>query len=277
MRLGVSLIEGVDPAPPATVLAALDRFTARVAKPSMFPVWRSLSDPDRRHVSSELLDGLEARNVTPVIFLTSVSQDALWPSCGYEAILRGEQDEVIDGLARDLSAHHAIVRLDHEMNATGLDAPWQRREPALFRQAFSHVSDRIRHIAPWVLMHWCPMATRKLLPTLIDWFPGRPAVQLVGFDKYDSGARESLAVSWRGPLAAIRAFTSLPILVGEFGSARGPRGRGRWLRSLGEVRDVWGAIYFNLDMRALEPVQDGLPRDWRMGRGMERAFRELAA
>jgi hypothetical protein len=282
VRLGASVISSVTFPDTAYVLAGMDDFIASTAVPDLFPVWRWLSNPKRRAVDLDLLAGIHERGATPVIFLHSTGGASDWETYGYEAILRGDHDDILTIFGSELAAYgqRVIVRWDQEMNVTGMGAPWQGRSPALYRAAFAYVSSHVRRIAPRAAFHWCPMSVGKKLPTLRDWWPGDAAVQFAGFDRYGTGRLRPLPVVWASTVRAIRAFTERPILVGEFGSNVECRQRAKWLASLADVGGVWGAIYFDLNLGvagAPGGTMDVSKHHWLMDPPMRKVFAEIAA
>lgn len=261
VRLGAAIAaatRGTD----AEILAAHAAWTERTGvAPALFPVWRSLTAPGRLGAPSQrLVDGLRAAGSTPVAYLESGHDPAGDGTARYVKLLSGFHDDLL----KSFDDPELIVRFDHEMN--GKRFPWAKVPPSLYRAAFRHVSEVVTS-----KLFWCPMGhTAEHLATMADYFPGGWACDYVGFDRYDLGERRPLPKAWAGPIGALRDIVTRPIIVGEFGSLRTPTGdRAPWLRSLSDVRGVWGAIYFDIDMREAEG------RDWRLDSGMRRAWREM--
>ena len=254
MRHGVSLREGTGPG--EDVLAALDRWAKQAGGyPDMLPIWHRVQV---HTLDVPLLRCIKSRGVEPLVYATSTTRSPVVP---YESYLAGEQDGKLDELARAADAYgdRLIVRWDHEQSMQW--PPWGGRDPALYRNVFDYVADRLRQ-AGNVRMYWCgwgptPTASLRYLPDSADF---------VGFDQYSRTAGwHTLRKEWAPIIGAIRKRTDKPIIVGEFGRLAGLPKRGRWLRSLRNVSDVWAAIYFDMLL-----ISEGV--DWRMTRWMRRQF-----
>lgn len=269
MKLGVSLPEAVRD-DDAAIIDALDRFAASAAMPRLFALWRSLSPEDPRYgfPSSSLLDALATRRVWPVIFLESSPTRQMYEHVEFHARLAACAE--FAAAARDYGSR-IYVRLDHEMNGSVM--PWAGK-PERYKLAWRAQSD-VLHDAPNLRLIWCPQGSKP--DTFAAYWPGDDYVDMVGFDKYDLGTRRPLPKAWEPPIASIRALTASPILVCEWASIVGPDDAARvvQLRTQADVRDIWGAMYFHIDMGQMSHPSD--TRDWRMSPNMLQEWARQAA
>jgi len=251
LKRGVSLPEG---AGGGDVIAALDRWRDRAGGyPDLLPLWHRVG---RDLPTLDLLTSLRVRGIEPMLYVTSTgwaSGARERPLRTYSEYLRGEYDAdlaAIAALAQEYGGR-LIMRWDHEMEMGW--CPWGQRRPARYRRVFRYVAERMPdNVKPY----WCPgdpVRARR-------YYPGR-AADFVGFDKYSRSPRWApLPRAWSRSIDELRRRSDQPIIVGEFGRARGTGGRRRWLRTLHRVEGVWAAIYFDIDMRSTE----GALTDWRM-------------
>lgn len=257
MKYGVALPESVHDQ--HLLGDAVDRFTQRAAKPDFVPIWCR----DRIWPASVIAE-LQQRDVKPMIYMTSQG----WT---YQDILAGDHDGELTAFAIDAAQYgkRIVVRWDQEPNSD-FGQPWADEPPARYIATFRHVSVLIRAIAPDVRMFYCPSwRGRHHLGDFERYYPG-DAAQVVGFDAYvrDPNPRP-LRRRWKRPLRLLRGIApGTPIIIGEFGMLRGLKRRRRWLRSLGRVRGVETAVYFDIDL-----PHRGVR--WSMGKGMRRAWKRL--
>lgn len=189
----------------------------------------------------------------PLIYLESHLDER-----GYNAIRNGIFDDRLRELRQSIPGN-AIIRWDHEMTGPPNEwRTWGRMNPGLYIDTWRYVSG---FLGP---MHWCPSVGPENFARYRDYWPGDEFVSFAGFDAYDSGDRTPIPDMFKRPTKTIRDFTNKRILVGEFGSARlvGVGGRLRWLRTLRNVEDIWGAVYFNLDMSPKGPNWVMTPAMW---------------
>ena len=251
-RLGIALRSATVRNDAEAVLADLDAWAADAGVyPSFMPIWSRLhvafaDAPDGAWFpSGALLDGLAARSVDPMIYMTSGNQT-------YEDILAGTYDGHLElwGIAAAKHGRDLIVRWDQEPNGDW-PARWAGSPPHLYRAAFARVEDRIRHLggATNVRMFYCPVLKRREdLPEFERYYPGDAAL-VVGFDSYtrqaDPGPLEN---RWDRARDALLQLSDAPIVVGEFGMRRGLDGRDTWLDGLERLDGIDTAVYFDMDL-----------------------------
>jgi hypothetical protein len=264
VKLGIALPEAVH-GDDESIVAALDRFTASVALPRLFAVWRSLTPGPRYGMPSAwLLDALEARGVVPLVYLESSPTKAHYDNVKLHHRLT---DCALFAEQAKAYGKRVFVRLDHEMNGS---MPWAG-QPERYKLAWRAQTD-ILHDAPNIRMVWCPQGATP--DRFASYWPGDDYVDLAGFDKYDNGRRNPLPKAWAAPIAAIRELTMLPILVCEWGSIVGADDAARvaQLKTLEDV-GVWGSVYFDIDVAAIPGSGDD--RDWRMSPAMRDEYARM--
>lgn len=182
------------------------------------------------------------------------------PAWSYQTWLAGDHDDVLDQWSFDAIDYgrRIILRLDHEQPADW--SPWSGVDPALYINAWHYIRERLPSN---IKLYWCGAGWYP--SEMMDYYPGS-ACEYVGFDKYSRTVQwQSLSKQWADPIDALRAITNKPIIVGEFGRLRGLPKRGKWIRSLRNVTDVWGAVYFDVEVPS-----EGV--DWTMTNWMRRHF-----
>jgi len=251
MRHGISLPESV--ANPHLIGAAIDRLPAR---PNVVAVWANHLTLDAKALTG--IRQCKARGIGVVIYAESNRPMT------YAAILAGDHDATIDGLARELLKFgRIIVRLDQEPNGS-FGAPWTEAEgvtPETYIAGWTYMSERIRAIAPEARMAFC--ITWRGLKHADDFarlYPG-DACQVVGFDSYIKSARVRLPRIWTSARRTIRKTTGKPIRVFEWAIEKGVPHRPRIMRSTSEVKGIEAAMYFDIDL-----MHRGVPHRWSMGR-----------
>ena len=264
MRHGVALREAVDKPSATLTLPALDAWTAKAAKPDLFPIWSRWDKAAKAWtLDRALLAGLRSRGVEPIIYVESTGVP-------YDVILTGAMDTALRLLAC-AAGNGTMVRFDQEPNGSGLRADWQKPNAANARwvDVFRHVSHAMR-IQADVRMVYCPVGrNRARIGELAAYWPGDDAVQVMAFDMYSNDEHgrfppEQWAVSieWQKATAPEK-----PRITCETGRDARLTQRAEWLASIDDVADLDAAIVFDM----------GVPEfgdDWRFSRAMYRTAKE---
>lgn len=280
MCLGASIYEATLHGDETLLLPAVDRWRALTGfYPAILPLWSpfdlDLPAPRGNGFPADwLLQGLRERRIEPAIFAHSADEPG-WATHGYEAILRGERDEALErwGLQAAAYGHRLVFRWDQEMNGR---FPWSLREPAEYIRVFRHVSQRIRHVAGArnVEFFFCPSLRGQDsgLDIIESYYPGDEWCQHVGFDGFSRTEQWTpLAEQWGPTVRRLERMTERPIVVGEFGRRVDLPQRDEWLASLGDVRGVSAAIYFDMNLTFF----DWPGHHWLMGGPMRKVYASL--
>ena len=243
MYLGASLTESVTA---QGLPEAVDAWADDAgAYPDLVPIWHPL--PAGKPFPMQAMVELRQRGVEPMLYTRS-TRNALIdgkrvpdPAWHYRTWLAGDHDDVLDDLANAAAMYdrRLIVRLDHEMSMKW--CPWCGLDPALYIDAYSYIAERLRQ-APNVKMYWCGWSNRSS-----EYYPGR-ACDFIGFDKYSKRATwRPLDEDWRSAIRSMRKLhKSKRIIVGEFGRLSKYDDRHKWIKTVHDVRDVWGCVYFDV-------------------------------
>jgi hypothetical protein len=169
----------------------------------------------------------------PKSFATTAANDGAVPlvqinptGVSMAAIASGRYDAYLSSYAEAIRAyrHPVILSFGHEMNGTWYSWGYRHTSPAEFVAAWRHIVTTFRTLgARNVTWLWTVNiindTQRGNVPRPAPWWPGSSYVTWVGIDGY------YLKPSWKfaplfGPtIAAVRALTSAPILIGETSAA----------------------------------------------------------
>ena len=270
-------------------LKIIDSVAGQIGQyPATWSIWTDFGDgsytdevndasPNTRNTfpSRELLDGLTARNISPVIFMQSVGRpvygagdannDPAAKRYSNASIANGSFDAYLTKWATEAKAYNkpVILRYDQEMNGNWF--PWSKpvkdanlknfknlhNTPENFVKSWQHIYNVIHPIAPKVKFFWCPIVGS--VGSFTNYFPGNAYVDYIGFDAYekpDSIARTMLDL-YDDPIKNLRTFSNKPIIIGETGVDLRFPNRSVWLTNgypaiYNNFPDVKAIIYFNM-------------------------------
>ncbi len=315
MALGISLPYGraskdvnVDAA-----IAEIEAFAAPVDEggvgryPASYSIWMDFSESNWEYGSrgsfpnEKLLNYLDSKNITPVIFLAPVGRgiskgenkpdEAIKYS--NNSIANGSFDTFFDNFAASASAYGkpVVVRYAWEMNGTWF--PWSPyslngngktyydmgNTPENYVSAWRHVYSKIKSKAPNVLFYWCFNEVKGVNDYLARFYPGNNYVDFVGFDSYNTyplgGNNLTLSEEYKGSIEATRQIVSgsttklstKPIVVGETGLVVNNADRANKLNYntiYNNYADLASIIYFDLDVDHLFGIAAEPGRNWRL-------------
>lgn len=250
MRLGVSLYEGTIHADGTRLVDAIRRWRLQANRfPTFVPIWNPLSKAGTAPVGGDfpasLMSAVYALGVEPMIYMTSMTNADTEAERGYESYIAGDHDVQLEAWATAAASYgeRIIVRFDQEMNADW--APWGAKPKWQFRQAFAHVRDVIKTIAPLTQFYFCPTGKPKAIE---EYYPGDSDCDFVGFDCYSRREDQSIPEQWNPLIRACQQVSNKRIIVGEFGRRSDLPNRAAWLEGLGRVDGVAIANYFDMDV-----------------------------
>jgi mannan endo-1,4-beta-mannosidase len=145
-----------------------------------------------------------------------VDLDPTSTTCG--AIAAGQQDAFLGSYAQSVKAfgHPVVISFGHEMNGNWYPWGWTYTNPATFVAAWQHVVDVFRKVgADNVTWLWTVNAVSPGEGPIADYWPGDNYVTWVAFDAYYYNSYDSFSGVFGSTIAAIRQFTSAPMLIGE--------------------------------------------------------------
>ncbi|MBI3984486.1 MAG: hypothetical protein HY344_00895 [Candidatus Levybacteria bacterium] len=286
--MGISLYGGVSPQEGREnqTLSEIDAFAKSVGQyPGTFSIWNNFGDyggtsdgSSTAFPSKTLLDGLDQRGITPVIFMQPVGAAIHLPQganpnnppqgalkYSNKEITKGSFNAYLTAWAKDAKAYGktVILRYAHEMN--GHWFPWSEwKESASNGRSYYNVGNTAEnYIAAWrqvykvikedvgannVKFLWAPWAGAPE-----RWYPGNKYVDYVGFDEYDALEKDkSMADLYAPIIAKLRELSNKKIIVAETGVDErfaNPK-RSDWLKNgISDVytrySDVLAVIYFN--------------------------------
>lgn len=314
MALGISLPYGrasrdmnVDAA-----IAELEAFAAPVSEggvgryPSSYSIWMDFEQGGWEYGSratfpnKKLMDFLDSKNITPVIFLTPVGTGInkssnrldLATRFSNKSIADGSFDHFFNDFAASASAYGkpVVVRYAWEMNGNWF--PWSPYDasnngktyfnvgntPQNYVSMWRHVYTLVKNQAPNVLFYWCSNAS-SYSNYLASFYPGNSYVDLIGFDAYNwnPSRAENLKLSqeFNSSVLAMRRLTTgsttklskIPIVVGETGLLSNNALRVEKLdygAIYNQYPDLLGIIYFDLDVDYLFGIRAEVGRNWRL-------------
>lgn len=315
MALGISLPYGfasrdvnVDAA-----IADIEEFAKPVDQggvggyPSTYSIWVNFTEDGGWQYGSrgsfpdkKLLDYLDSKNITPVIFLSPVgnginrNENKPDEAMKYSnnSIANGSFDVFFNEFAASASAYGkpVIVRYAWEMNGTWFPwSPYSNRigkryydvgnTPENYVSAWKHVYTQVKSKAPNVLFYWCANKVSGPNDYLTRFYPGNNYVDFVGFDAYNwypkNGDNLGLAAEFDGSVQAIRKLvtgsttklSTKPIIVGETGLLVNNPDRiskFNYGTIYNNYADIAGIIYFNFDVDYLFGVQAEPGTNWRL-------------
>lgn len=309
--LGVSLYAGNAPQEgrEAQTLGEIDDYAKAVGQyPATFSIWCNLgtygetSDGmSTAFPPTALLDGLDARGITPVIFWQPVGAEIHLPDGASPAVansppaeaMRYSNRSIADGsfdaylnawgAAAKAYGKPVIVRYAQEMNGHWFPwSEWAADKPngqeyynvgntaANYVSAWRHIHDVIRksQAATNVKFLWAPshVAPRA-------WYPGNAYVTYVGFDSYDRlEVDRSMTDLFAPAIAQLRSLTggTKRIIIAETGVDErfSAEYRAAWLTDglsamLSDHPDVAAVIYFNFSQWLIWGGGEPIDSTWR--------------
>jgi hypothetical protein len=186
-----------------------------------------------------------------------------------QSIAAGDHDDHLYWWAESLAkfGHTVYLRFAHEANGTWY--PWsatQGTSPSTYVQAWRRIhgifAEKNATNVKWV---WAPNVSFPGSTSIIDTYPGKEFVDVVGLDGYNWGTSRP-STHWIAPAdlfgPTLKEVTAIapgkPIVVTEVGSADSGGDKALWIRELltflARERNIAGFIWFNHDKEA----------DWRL-------------
>ena len=140
------------------------------------------------------------------------------------AIASGKYDGYLSAYAEAVRAYHrpVILGFGHEMNGYWYSWGYLHTSPAVFVAAWRHIVTLFRALgARNVTWMWTvnTIHSRANVPNPRRWWPGSAYVNWVGIDGYYFNPASTFAPLFGPTIAAVRAFASDPILIGETAAA----------------------------------------------------------
>ena len=273
LALGVSML-------PYSDLSVLDQFASDSGSGRMPAAWSVWSDwgGSNKEFPTELMDGLLARGVTPIVLWEPIdpsdptNQDH--PSYSYQSMIRGKYDAYVRAWAQAAKdwGHPVLLRFAHEFNGTWF--PWgvQRfsNTPKLFIQAWRHVWNIFRGKngvgAKNVRFVWSPNQPCGQCTSYTKLYPGDKYVDYAAFSSFNWSGKvpwKSMVQAFELSMKGLAKVTRKPVIVAETGSSAKGGDKATWIRKgYPAVHKKWPRIkliiYFNIDTR------DVGQRDWRL-------------
>ncbi len=134
----------------------------------------------------------------------------------YDAYLRSYADQV------RAYGHRVVVGFAPEMNGSWDSWGWHHTSPATWKAAWRHVVTVFRgQGANNVIWLWTINISSKGTGPIQEWWPGANYVTWVGIDGYYYQSWETFANTFGATVAAVRKFTSRPILLSEVAIGKG--------------------------------------------------------
>lgn len=271
MLRGVSLYQGTLHADGTGLLSAVDKWAGQAGKrPNLVPIWNPFSKAGQAPAGGEfpsttILNGLRARGIEPMVYMTSISNTDSDEDWGFQSYWEGDHDDALDTWATAAASYgkRLIVRWDQEMNMNW--PPWGGQPAWKYRKAFDYVQARLQATATNVKMYYCPGANPLHIKS---YCPTKP--DFVGFDKYSKTDDDmSIPKSWADAIKACKALPASNIIVGEFARRSTLSRRSVWLDTLDSVSGVWATVYFDVNTNTAE---DGSPGIWSMTDYMRKVY-----
>jgi mannan endo-1,4-beta-mannosidase len=129
---------------------------------------------------------------------------------GSDAYLRSYADAVV------AFGHPVIVSFGHEMNGTWYSWGYGHTSPAVFAAAWRHVVRVFRAArAANVTWLWTVNTVQGASSSLSRWWPGAAWVDWTGIAGYYYRATDTFGSVFGSTIAAIRTFSSAPLLIAE--------------------------------------------------------------
>jgi hypothetical protein len=141
----------------------------------------------------------------------------------------GHYDAYLTRFARQIVASRApvVFSFAHEMNGDWYPWGYGHTAPALFVAAWRHIwrvfhqagADQVTYC--WNVNRYSPENTSTVGPPAL-WWPGSRYVDWVGIDAYYKIPDEGYDEVFGSTIAAVRAFTTRPVLIAETGIGPSP-------------------------------------------------------
>ncbi len=168
----------------------------------------------------------------PVSFATTTADHGAAPlvqmdpdGISISAIASGRYDGYLSSYAEAVRAyrHPVILGFGHEMNGSWYSWGYRNTRPATFVAAWRHIVTLFRALgARNVTWLWTVNVINNTqagnIPNPAPWWPGNSYVTWVGIDGYYLKSSWQFAPLFGPTIAAVRALTAKPILVGETGA-----------------------------------------------------------
>jgi mannan endo-1,4-beta-mannosidase len=141
------------------------------------------------------------------------------------SIARGGSDPYLSSFAEAVKAYHnpVILSFGHEMNGDWYPWGYRHTKPAVFVAAWRHIVRLFRVLGArnvtwmWTVNVIDDTQSGKI-PRPAAWWPGSSYVTWVGIDGYYLKPSWQFAPLFGPTIAAVRALTDDPILIGETGA-----------------------------------------------------------
>jgi mannan endo-1,4-beta-mannosidase len=172
---------------------------------------------------------------------------------GSDAYLRSYADAIV------AFGHPVILCFGHEMNGTWYSWGYGRTSPATFVAAWRHVVRVFRAAgAANVTWLWTVNSIRGAASSLSRWWPGAAWVDWTGIDGYYFRATDSFGSVFGSTIAAIRTFSSAPLLIAETAVGTTPNRESQIDALFAGVRAerLAGVVWFDEAQHAGEYHQD---------------------
>jgi mannan endo-1,4-beta-mannosidase len=180
------------------------------------------------------------------------------------AIAAGRLDGYLRSYADAVRAYGqpVVISVAHEMNGTWYPWGYGHVPPATWVAAWRHVVTVFRgQGAVNVTWLWTVNWTATDNPPLSAWWPGSSYVTWIGIDGYLTGPQSTFGTVFAPTVAAIRAFSSAPVLIAEtaVGPQSGPVAKIPGLFAGIREDHLLGLVWF--DVHQDDGVQH---QDWRL-------------
>jgi mannan endo-1,4-beta-mannosidase len=177
------------------------------------------------------------------------------------AIASGTYDSYLSAYAEAIRAYHrpVVLSFGHEMNGYWYSWGYKHTSATVFVAAWRHIVALFRAVgARNVSWMWTvnTIHSRANVPNPRRWWPGSAYVNWVGIDGYYFNPASTFAPLFGPTIAAVRAFTSDPILIGE--TAAGGSGQAAKIADLFSGTRLYGLlgfVWFDSDVHS---------QDWRV-------------
>jgi hypothetical protein len=165
----------------------------------------------------------------PAAFATNAAKDGAVPlvqmdptGISIAAIAAGKYDGYLSSYAEAVRSYHdpVILSFGHEMNGTWFSWGYGKTSPKVFVAAWRHIVTVFRALGArnvtWLwTVNIVDDTQHGKIPGPAPWWPGSSYVNWVGIDGYYLKPSWQFAPLFGPTIAAVRALTNDPILIGE--------------------------------------------------------------
>lgn len=187
-------------------------------------------------------------------------------------IVKGRFDTVIAGICRKLGDLKVplFIRWGHEMDDLSGRYPWARPDAADFVNAYRHVVDACRPLAPLSYFVWSPAGRGDMLA----YYPGDQYADWVGVSVYGLERLDLKQIGRPrgfddvfGPKYALASRFHKPVMIAELGIAGDADYKRDWMKQITHAAENFpllrAIVYFNAREPESWPEDQGKP-DWRI-------------